>query len=129
MPKFELNKLVRDKLPVDYERLGQKAEYKELSPEDIKRELIRKIIEEASEIQITDSAEKIIGEIADLKQVINDFTKLCDITDEQVEAVRQTKFDKKGGFLAGTFVTTLTLVDNDEWVKYYRQRPDVFPEK
>lgn len=123
-----LNKLVRDRLVADYERLEQKAEYRKLSPQEHKCELIRKIIEEVSEINPDDTTDKIAGEIADLQQVIKDFMSLCNINDEQVETFRQAKFDKKGGFMDGAYVTTITLSDDDEWVKYYRERPNIFPE-
>jgi len=128
MPKFVLNKIVRDKLVADYERLGQKAEYKKLSQQEHKCELIRKIFEEVGEINPDDATDKIAGEIADLQQVIKDFMSLCSVNDEQVEAFRQAKFDKKGGFVDGAYVTTITLSDDDEWVKYYRERPNIFPE-
>lgn len=129
MPKFELNKLVRDKLVDDYEKSNQLAEYKKLTPIEHKSELIRKIIEEASEIKIDSSQDEIISEIADIRQVIDDLSELCGISSEQIELKKQTKFDKKGGFKAGVYVTAIALKDDDEWVKYYRARPDVFLEK
>jgi len=129
VPKFELNKLVRDKLVDDYEKSNQLAEYKKLTPIEHKSELIRKIIEEASEIKIDSSQDEIISEIADIRQVIDDLSELCGISSEQIELKKQTKFDKKGGFKAGVYVTAIALKDDDEWVKYYRARPDVFLEK
>lgn len=128
MPTFELNKLVRDKLPADYILQGQQAKYRTLSPEEYKRELIRKIVEEATEIETNNPAE-IIGEIADIQQVIDDLMVLCGITKEQLDTIKQTKLDSKGGFATGAYVTTLTLANDDKWVEYYRQRPNVFPEK
>jgi len=129
MPEFEFNKLVRDKLREEYERIGQKATYRELSESAHKLMLIEKNIEELREIDITAPKDKIIEELADAKQANNNFMTLCDITDEQVESARQAKYDKKGGFLGGTFVETLELADDDEWVNYYRENPDVYPEK
>lgn len=129
MPKFKLNKLVRDKLPVDYERTGQKATYRQLTPFEHKSELIRKIIEEASEINIYNSNEEIVGEIADIQQVLDDLAFVCGIDQGQINLIKQAKNDKKGGFKAGSFVDTLELADDDEWVQYYRKRPDVFPEE
>lgn len=128
MPKFELNKLVRDKLVDDYEKSNQLAEYKKLTPIDHKFELIRKIIEEASEIKVDSSQDEIISEIADIRQAIDDLSELCGISNEQIEFKKQTKFDKKGGFKAGVYVTTITLKDDDEWVSHYRKSPDIFPE-
>lgn len=129
MPEFELNKLVRDKLPADYERLGQKAEIRQLSKDELNIELLRKVMEEATEINLNDPRDKIISERADIEQVLKDFDELNQISQSEIETVRQEKFNKKGGFLLGSYVTTLTLTETDEWVKYYRQRPDVFLEK
>jgi predicted house-cleaning noncanonical NTP pyrophosphatase (MazG superfamily) len=128
MPRFKLDKLVRDGLKDEYERSGQKTEYKELTVEGHKAALIRKIIEEALEIKVTDSNDDLIKEIADIEQALDDFKKINEITDEQVQVVKQKKFDKIGGFIGATYVNTLELADDDEWVKYYRSRPDIFPE-
>ena len=128
MPSFILNKLIRDKIKDDYARLGQKAVFKNLDALEHQKALISKIIEETNEINIDESDDKIAGEIADLQQVISDFMILKNISSMQVEQLRQAKFDKKGGFLNGDFVDTIELADDDEWVKYYRQHPDVFPE-
>ena len=128
MPKFNLNKLVRDGFKSEYARSGQKAEYKELTIKNHKSELIRKIIEEALEIKITDSDDDLIKEIADIEQALDDFKKINGINDEQVQNAKQKKFDKIGGFTGATFVSTLELKNDDEWVNYYRSRPDIFPE-
>lgn len=128
MPKFELNKLVRDKLRTEYELSGQKMVYKVLSKKEHKLAIIQKIVEEAKEINIDDDADEIASEIADIQQAIDDFIVLCGVDKQQVESKKQSKLDKKGGFSAGTFVQTIELKDDDKWVEYYRQRPDIFPE-
>lgn len=128
MPTFKLNKLVRDKLVNDFIVSNQKVEYKKLTPTEHKSELIRKIIEEVNEIKIDDLSDQIVSEIADIQQAIDDFNKLCGISSEQIESKKQSKFEKKGGFSGGNYVKTIKLANDDEWVKYYRQRPDIFPE-
>ena len=129
MPKFKLDKLVRDNLRNIYESIGQKASYRKLTTDEHKSQLVRKIIEEVQEIQITDPVSDITDEIADIRQVLDDLMDLYGITEEQVEVTKQKTYNKKGGFIKGTFVETLELADDDEWVNYYRKRPDLFPEK
>lgn len=129
MPRFKLNKLIRDKLPTDYEKAGQKAVYRKLTLPEHKAELIRKIIEEASEININDDNEEITGEIADIQQVLDDLVFVFGIDQKQIDIIKQIKNEKKGGFRDGAFVDTLELTDTDEWVSYYRKRPDIFPEE
>jgi predicted house-cleaning noncanonical NTP pyrophosphatase (MazG superfamily) len=129
MPTFKLNKLVRDKLREIYAGLNQKAKYKILTPRQHKQQLINKIIEEANEIDIDSDVSEITDEIADLRQVLGDMRLLYGITEEQIKVTQKLSFDKKGGFIGGTFVETLELDDNDDWVEYYRKRPDIFPEE
>lgn len=128
MPTFKLNKLVRDKLREEYAHMGQKAVYRVISPEEHKTELRRKIIEEAQEIKIDGPAQEIIDEIVDVRQGLDDLMALYDITEEQIKVVQKDKYTQKGGFAAGTFVETIELDEGDDWVDYYRQRPDKFPE-
>ncbi|MEI7689422.1 MAG: nucleoside triphosphate pyrophosphohydrolase [Candidatus Saccharibacteria bacterium] len=128
MPTFKLNKLVRDKLKGIYEGMDQKPTYKKLSDIDHKTSLRDKIIEEASELDVSDEQSRIIDEVADLRQILDDLVKLCDITEDQVKLAQKIKYDKKGGFIEGVFVDTIELADDDEWVEYYRKQPDITPE-
>lgn len=129
MPKFRLNKLVRDKLKEEYSRVGQLAVYRELSPEEHKAYLIKKIIEEASEIEINKPIDEVINEISDLQQAIDDLSAICNITKDKISFTQKLRYNLKGGFLGGVFVDTLELKESDPWVAYYRQRPEIFPEE
>jgi predicted house-cleaning noncanonical NTP pyrophosphatase (MazG superfamily) len=129
MPKFRLNKLVRDKLKDEYDHDEQKAIYRKLSVSDHKKELINKIVEEAHEIRVDGQKNDIMSEVADIQQALDDLIKLCGFTKDQIEYAKQAKFDRKGGFASGIFVETLELTDDDKWVNYYRKHPDIFPEK
>lgn len=129
MPKFELDKLVRDGLREKYQEHGQVVVYKELSPDELKRSLIKKIVEEATEINPSESIFDVTREISHVKQVLADLALVCGISEEQIYIVQQEEYENKGGFSGGTYVDTIELADGDEWVEYYRKRPDVFPEK
>lgn len=129
MPVFRLNKLVRDKLPVVYESIGQKAKLKILSKNEHAYALIDKIIEEARELQDTGlTRDEIIGEIADVQQALDDYRAVQGITDEEIAATQKAKFDEKGGFSEGAYIETLELSEADTWIAYYRQKPDIYPE-
>lgn len=129
MPKFKLNKLIRDGLKETYANNGQTAIYKKITSSEHKNYLVSKIIEEASEIPLNATNQEIIDEIADVRQALEDLMVLCNIDESQVETAKQKIFDKKRGFSEATFITTLELSDNDPWVEYYRKNPDLFPEK
>lgn len=128
MPKFKLNKLVRDGFAYEYENSNQKAVYIKLSPNEHKAQLINKVIEEAKEIDLDKPQTEILKEIADVEQALDDLKSLCGISQNQVENTKRKRHDKMGGFKKGLFVDTIELADGDQWVGYYRSYPDIFPE-
>jgi len=128
MPTFIFNKLVRDRLRDEYVKMNQKATLKSLSKSEHSIELVNKIIEEVKEIPVDGTKAAITAELADAKQALDDLMTLHAITAEDIETVQKKKFAKKGGFAGGTYVVSLELSDDDEWVDYYRAAPDIFPE-
>lgn len=128
MPTFKLNKLVRDKLPAIYKSLGQKALTRKLTKAQLSKALVEKIIEETSEITDQTSKTELIEEIADIQQVLDDLKSTHGIPDSKVAEIQAKKKVKKGGFLQGIFIETLTLADGDKWIDYYRAEPERFPE-
>jgi len=127
MAKFILNKLIRDKLRGEYEKMNQKAEYRTLSKAEFAAALKQKLIEEANEIDVSDR-QSIIGEVADVYQVLEDMLAANNISVEEVQNIKNAKFAKKGGFAEGTYIETLELSDNDDWNDYYRKHPDLYKE-
>ncbi len=129
MPTFKFEKLVRSKLPAMYKQLNQKITSRQLSDKEVLHALRAKLVEEADEIPIeSGDTQKIIQELSDVQQVIEDIKQRLDISSEQIEKARQDKLDKKGNFSDGTFVETIALDESDEWVKYYRNEPSKYPE-
>jgi len=127
MAKFILDKLIRDKLRAEYERLNQKAVYRTLSKSELGEALKQKLIEEAKEIDVSDR-QSIVEEVADAYQVLEDMLTVNSISFEEVQKVKLAKFEKKGGFTDATYIETLELADDDEWNDYYRKHPDLFKE-
>jgi len=128
MPKFVLNKIVRDNLREEYERMNQTATYRQLSKAEHTEALRQKIIEEADELATDAGPAEILAELRDIQQAIDDLATLQGISSEQIRIAVKEKFEKKGGFAGGAFVETLDLTDDDEWVAYYRSHPDTFKE-
>ena len=127
MATFIFNKLIRDKLKAEYEKMNQKAIYRELSKEEFAEALKQKLVEEAREIDARDKA-SVINELADIYQVVEEMTALYGISPEEVGKVKMAKYEKKGGFSERLFVERLELTDDDEWNEYYRKEPEVFKE-
>lgn len=129
MPTFKLNKLVRDKLPAIYESIGQKAKLKLLSKGEHATALIDKIIEEANELRDASlTREKMVSEVADVQQALDDYKSLNNINDDEVAKAQQAKNDEKGGFSQGAYIETLELNQGDTWIDYYRESPETYPE-
>ena len=93
--KYIYNKLVRDKIPTEINKMdGRKASYKILNDDEYIQELDKKLFEEAHEFTEEHSTE----ELGDLMEVIFAIMKKNNISIEEVEKVRKAKKDKKGGF-------------------------------
>lgn len=128
MPKFVLNKLVRDKLVGVYEKSDQKSVYRRLGHSEHIAALKEKIIEEANEIPVDGQKKDVLSEIADVQQALDDLKILSGILDQDLIDVQRAKKDKKGGFSQGYFIETIELKDTDEWLGYYRANPGIFKE-
>ena len=93
--RYEYNKLVRDKIPEEINKVeGRKANYKILDEEEYLKELDKKLFEEANEFV----EEHSIEELADLVEVIKTIINARNIKCEDIEKARKIKNDKKGKF-------------------------------
>lgn len=88
------NKLVRDKIPEIIEATGQHCTVEILSNEDYLRMVDAKLDEELSEYH----KDQNIEELADLLEVIYAAAKARGYSLTQLEAVREEKAEKRGGF-------------------------------
>ena len=91
---YKYNKLVRDKIPQNIEALGKRCHYYVLNEEEYKKELDKKLLEEANEFIADHNTE----EMADLIEVIEAIKKSYNFESEEIEKVRLEKKAKKGGF-------------------------------
>lgn len=130
MPRFYLNKLVRDGVVDNMREMGQTPHVRQLTPPERARELIHKFIEEATELLAAMDREggqpKV--ELADLKQLYIDCAAALGMTDAEIEEARAARYAKVGGFAKGLFVEALDLPEGDTWIEYYRKEPERFVE-
>jgi len=92
-------KLVRDKIPEIMDKAGAPYEKRIAVGDELKDWLVKKLEEEIAEFSEAKNAE----ELADVLEVIAALRMLPEFTD--VEAVRQKKFDDRGGFEQGIILT------------------------
>lgn len=98
MEKIYYNKLCRDKIPEIIKEKGFECEVREVDHDEYKREIVRKVYEEASGVANRDTHEHMVAELADLMITIDAVKKEFGITDEEVEKALQESVDYKGGY-------------------------------
>jgi len=128
MPKFKFSKLVRDKI-VDHQiASGAQPTYRQLNDEEHKKELIKKIQEEALEIAEA-PADEIAAEIADVQQALDDLKEKYGLSDQDITQAQAAKNTKNGAFKKGLYVESVEVAEDNAWTNYYRQNADRYPEE
>ena len=107
---YKYNKLVRDKIPQNIESKGKKCNYYILEDDEYKKELDKKLLEEANEFILDHSIE----EMADLIEVVEAIQKSYNLQKEEIEKVRLEKKIKKGGFEKKLYLVEVEEETNNE---------------
>jgi len=94
------NKLVRDGIPEHLEARGIKYTSRILKPDERKRALLRKLIEEAQEL----CDDPGLAERADVAEVLIALDAAHEFTPEAIEEARIQKLNEKGGFEKAVFL-------------------------
>lgn len=122
---FKLNKLVRDKIVQDHIKSGAKIQHRKLNPKQKRAALLDKIIEEAQEAK---NSKKLLPEIADIQEAINQLIEDERLAKSQIAAEQEKKRNKNGGFKNGDYIGEETWPAEHHWAKYYAAEPERFPE-
>ena len=88
------DKLVRDKIPEIIAADGKKATTRELSDKEYLKELIKKLKEEAAELE----KEPSIEELADVKEILISIRQALGIHAGELEDMRRKKATQRGRF-------------------------------
>lgn len=97
MKKYFHKKLIRDKIPEIIEANNGHYETRVLGEKEFETELKKKLIEEAKELQNV-SDEEIVGELADVLELIKSIAIQKKIEFKVVEEKQTKKKEKRGGF-------------------------------
>jgi predicted house-cleaning noncanonical NTP pyrophosphatase (MazG superfamily) len=95
---IDYNKIVRDKIPSDIESRGELVEVVKLSGDALLEALKRKLVEESFEAVDARTADDIGDEIADVLEVIDSLIAALGFTEKDIEARKERKRQKRGGF-------------------------------
>ena len=93
------NKLIRDKVLDIIEKDGKKAKTRILDDEGYKRELLKKLVEEAQEAVATGEDRKgLTKEIGDILEIIDYLIKVFGLDRKEIEKIRRERKKSRGGF-------------------------------
>ena len=132
MIRFYLQKLVRDKVVkkcLDDEEVLH-TEYRILDKQEFRRELLRKVHEEADEIPLDDNqSDESLKELADLQEVVDTLRQDFGFSTEQVQEEMARKKQDKGGSDKRHYIEYNDLKDDSKWVKIFRAQPEKYREE
>ncbi len=98
MEKIYYNKLCRDKVPEIIAGKGFECEVREVDHDEYKREIIRKVFEEASGVSNHSGRESLLKELADLMVTIEAVKKEYGVSDGELDLAIEKSIDEKGGY-------------------------------
>lgn len=130
--RFKIDKLIRDKTVERAAQAGVVVDTRILAEDEYKKELVRKLVEEAHEVAETISQEERVSEMADVFDVYQSILVAFNISQQEVEAVRSKKLQERGGFTKKLYSSHADVIENDtprnKWyLEYYLNNAHKYP--
>jgi predicted house-cleaning noncanonical NTP pyrophosphatase (MazG superfamily) len=97
----EYNKIIRDEIPKQIESRGERVEMIQLKADALILALKRKLVEEAYEALDARAGAELVGELADVEEVILALLKSVGYSKSQFESDRNAKRNSRGAFDKG----------------------------
>ena len=126
--KFRQNKLWRDNAVNLMEKMGSKIHWSRLESDAFNEELKVKLQEEVSEVCAAKTKTSLLGEPADVLEVISAFCDLHEVTLHDVIQLQEKKHQERGGFKERKFVTVAEHLEGSFGEKYCLADPEKYPE-
>ncbi len=104
MKKICYNKLIRDKIPEKIKKSGGDFKIRKLNAKDFEKELIKKVGEEADGLLAAKTKKKLISELADVLDVVQEIKRFKGITNQQIKNAQKEGTKIKGGFKKRLFL-------------------------
>lgn len=98
MEKIYYNKLCRDKIPDIIAGKGFECDVREVDHDEFRREITRKIFEEASGVSNHSGKESLLKELADLMITIDAVKKEYGVTEAELTGAIEKSVEEKGGY-------------------------------
>lgn len=125
--RFRVEKLIRDKLPAIMRAQGLAVFDRRLDDDAFRASLREKIVEEALEVQAAASRDDLLGELADLTEVILALAAAEGLTPADIETSRLAKREERGGFDHRVFNAAVEAEEGLPAADYYLSRPSQYP--
>ncbi|WP_421934647.1 nucleoside triphosphate pyrophosphohydrolase [Phenylobacterium sp.] len=125
--RFRVEKLIRDKLPEIMRASGLRVFDRVLDDAAFLAALKTKLGEEAAEAVAAASAEELLGELADVMEVVLALAESQGFTMADLEAARLAKRDERGGFEGRVYNAAIEAEANCPAIDYYLARPGQYP--
>ena len=125
--RFRVEKLIRDKLPDIMRASGLRVFDRVLDDVEFLAALKTKLGEEAAEAVAAASAEELLGELADVMEVVLALTESEGFTMADLEEARLAKRGERGGFEGRVYNAAIEAEATCPAVAYYLARPDQYP--
>lgn len=128
MKHFQFNKLVRDKIVDNMKENNQDPKgVRILEDKEYLKELKKKLIEEVEEFKAVSDKEKMVGELADVQEVIEYIKKVLKIKDVDFEKYQKKKVRKSGGFKKRIYLESVGIREDSKWIEYFQNNSDRYP--
>lgn len=127
MRKFQLNKLVRDKIVDEMIAIGDIPTWRTLSDKEYTLALRKKLVEESNEV-LNASNKDILDELAATQEVVDALLNTLQISKSDFAKIQQKKNTEKGSFKKKIFVEYLEAKEGSKWANYFGADPMKYPE-
>jgi predicted house-cleaning noncanonical NTP pyrophosphatase (MazG superfamily) len=101
------NKLIRDNIPSIIDKDNKTCVVTTLDDEQFYLELKKKLIEEANEVLAASTRDELIGEIADMYEIIDKLKGIYSLDELEVSKVQKIKAEKNGKFEKKLFLVSV----------------------
>lgn len=92
------NKLCRDKIPEIIRAKGFDCEVREMDDEEYRREIVRKVFEEASGVSNHDDHAHLVSEVADVIITLEALKRAFNISEEEMHSAVVKNLAEKGSY-------------------------------
>jgi len=127
--RFQLNKLVRDKIPALLAKQNIVSIHEPTNEHKLLvKQLFEKLREEIIEAENAYNQQDLLSECADILEVLYTLCRVSGITLEQLDKTQKQKKELRGGFEERIFCKYVDVPEGSPGLNYYLANSDRYPE-